>query len=246
MIKLLPILFMSILLSGEMEVDGDLKVTGTIQSADSLNQRIVELEFIIAQLQAQIALLEAQMSFIGQDLNNADCAGVVGGSAYLDDCYICSGGTSSHVANEEIDVCGICFGDAILENECIQTVTDIDGNTYETIIMNNRRWMAENLRVTHYNDGEEILYISDNEEWVECHDSNCPGAYCNPNNYEGNVETHGRLYNKYTVWHGGICPEGYKLPSNTDIDQLRTALGDEEGIILKDDVHWNGTNEIPQ
>jgi len=33
MIKLLPILFMSILLSGEMEVDGDLKVTGTVDAS---------------------------------------------------------------------------------------------------------------------------------------------------------------------------------------------------------------------
>ena len=32
MTKLLPILFMSILLSGEMEVDGNLKVTGTVES----------------------------------------------------------------------------------------------------------------------------------------------------------------------------------------------------------------------
>ena len=51
------LLISSICLTQEMEVDGDLKVTGTIQSADSLNQRIADLELQISQLQLQIAYL---------------------------------------------------------------------------------------------------------------------------------------------------------------------------------------------
>ena len=50
---LLIILSMSILLSAELEVDGDLKVTGTIQN-DSLAQ-------VIANLQAQITAMQVQL-----------------------------------------------------------------------------------------------------------------------------------------------------------------------------------------
>ena len=40
-----------------------------------------------------------------------DCAGVVAGSAYLDDCGICVGGTTGLVPNLDKDTCGVCFGD---------------------------------------------------------------------------------------------------------------------------------------
>ena len=59
---LLPILFMSILLSGEMEVAGDLKVTGTIQ-----NQTIDSLLQVIAGLQAQLAAMQAQIDAMQVD-----------------------------------------------------------------------------------------------------------------------------------------------------------------------------------
>jgi len=52
MTKLLPLLFMSILLSAEMEVDGNLKVTGTVESTT-----IDSLKAVIAELQAQLAAL---------------------------------------------------------------------------------------------------------------------------------------------------------------------------------------------
>ena len=58
---LLLILSMSILLSGELEVDGDLKVTGTIEGTiknDSLAQVIANLQAQITALQAQVAHME--------------------------------------------------------------------------------------------------------------------------------------------------------------------------------------------
>ena len=50
---LLLILSMSILLSAEMEVDGNLKVTGTVESTT-----IDSLKAVIAELQAQLATLQ--------------------------------------------------------------------------------------------------------------------------------------------------------------------------------------------
>lgn len=40
-----------------------------------------------------------------------DCTGKVNGTAFKDDCGICSGGTSGHIANSDRDNCGVCFGD---------------------------------------------------------------------------------------------------------------------------------------
>ena len=53
---------------------------------------------------------------IGPD---ADCAGVCFGQAFLDDCDVCSGGTSGHIGNSDQDVCGVCFGENIDEDGAI-------------------------------------------------------------------------------------------------------------------------------
>ena len=57
--KLIILLFSSLLFSGELEVDGDLKVTGTIQAST-----IDSLKAVIADLQAQLAALQGESNAI--------------------------------------------------------------------------------------------------------------------------------------------------------------------------------------
>ena len=45
------------------------------------------------------------------------------------------------------------------------TVTDYDGNVYETVLIGEQLWMAENLEVTHYRHGDEIPNITNNGDW---------------------------------------------------------------------------------
>jgi uncharacterized protein (TIGR02145 family) len=58
------------------------------------------------------------------------------------------------------------------------TVTDIDGNVYNTIKIDTQVWMAENLKVEHYNDGSPIPIISDDILWA----ADIDGAMCYYNN----------------------------------------------------------------
>ncbi len=47
---------------------------------------------------------------VNESTGTPDCNGVVGGTAFIDDCGVCSGGNTGHVANSDKDACGVCFG----------------------------------------------------------------------------------------------------------------------------------------
>ena len=104
-------------------------------------------------------------------------------------------------------------------------VEDPDGNFYSTVLIGNQCWMKENLRTTHYADGEEIPFSS--ATYVEA------AHYFYPGGNDNNVEAYGLLYNWNAAMHGenytnnsaptgvqGICPDGWHLPSYAEINTL--------------------------
>jgi len=54
------------------------------------------------------------------------------------------------------------------------TLTDIDGNIYKWVVIGNHRWMAENLRVTHYRNGIQISNVTSQNTW----ETTTSGARC--------------------------------------------------------------------
>ena len=52
----------------------------------------------------------------------------------------------------------------------LSSVTDIDGNTYQIIKICDQWWMAENLRVTHYRNGDSIPNVTVDATWAELGD----------------------------------------------------------------------------
>ena len=84
-------------------------------------------------------------------------------------------------------------------------VTDIDGNVYKTVKIGNQWWMAENLKVTHYSNGDSIPNVSDGKEWS----SLSSGAYSHLENDINNTSIYGLYYNWFSaVDERGVCPEG--------------------------------------
>ena len=91
----------------------------------------------------------------------------------------------------------------------VPTVTDVEGNVYNTVKIGNQCWMKENLRTTHFVDGNPIfsgdLYsaISDTISYY----------YESPDSVIPLVER-GLLYNWLAA--NNVCPTGWHLPTNAE------------------------------
>ena len=119
------------------------------------------------------------------------------------------------------------------------TVTDFDGNVYNTITIGTQTWMAENLKVKHYRNGEAITNVKDNTDWGNL----STGAYCDVNDTSSYCATYGLLYNWYTVVDSrNLCPTGWHIPSSDEWTTLTTYLGGDNiaGDKLKEvgNAHW--------
>lgn len=135
-------------------------------------------------------------------------------------------------------VSSIVFG-----QENTKTVTDINGNSYNTVTVGTQVWMASNLKTTKYNDGKNIPNVTVDGTW----ETLTTGAYCWYNNDEATYKaTYGALYNWYAVNTGKLCPVGWHVPTDAEWATLSSYLGGESvaGGKLKETgtKHWTSPN----
>ena len=139
------------------------------------------------------------------------------------------------------------------------TVTDIDGNVYNTVQIGNQCWMKENLRTTHYSDSTSIpegTTLSSTEPY-----------YYDNSNSEIPLLERGYLYNWSAVMHGtdgsstnpsrvqGICPTGWHVPSDAEWSQLTQYVSEQDNCRCSNDqtyitkalasnTYWNTSTNI--
>lgn len=95
--------------------------------------------------------------------------------------------------------------------------TDIDGNAYRTVVIDDKVWFAENLKVKRFQNGDAIPLVSDSATWSVL---TGPGmcSYRNDTTYDC---PYGKLYNHYVVSdQRNPCPAGWRVPSMTDLYDL--------------------------
>ena len=119
----------------------------------------------------------------------------------------------------------------------ITPVTDIEGNIYKTVIIDTEVWMAENLKVTKFNDNVDITLVSDAAEWIGLTN---PGFCWYNNDPDFNKPVYGALYNWYAASSANICPTGWHAATNDEYDAMEVSLG-----LAQADINiwgWRGTD----
>jgi len=144
----------------------------------------------------------------------------------------------------------ILDGDDVCE-EFTDVCVDIDGNIYGTVQIGDQLWMAENLKTTHYNNGDEIQYVESESSEPDIWEDLSTGAYAMYPTDEDAVsqstcgdncaDVYGNLYNWYAVDDGGLCMEGWHVPSDEEFMELEMFLGMSESEA--NSTGYRGTNE---
>ena len=123
-----------------------------------------------------------------------------------------------------------------IDNAQIGSITDVDGNTYNSLAYGNQAWTVENAEVVTYRDGTSIPQVTANDDWAAL----TTGAWC----YYENDVTKGKLYNWYAVMgiHDAIettpnkefAPEGWHVPSDAEWTTL-------EEYLIANEYNYDGT-----
>ncbi|PLX00877.1 MAG: hypothetical protein C0591_00430 [Marinilabiliales bacterium] len=134
------------------------------------------------------------------------------------------------------------------------TVTDADGNTYNTVTIGTQVWLKENLKTTKYNDGSPIPHEPNGWDWMGL---TTPAYTWYEDDYEQFGTVYGALYNWYVCdpasnGNKNVCPAGWHVPSKDEFNILLEYLGGsaiaggkmkEAGTEHWQDVNVGATNE---
>jgi uncharacterized protein (TIGR02145 family) len=143
---------------------------------------------------------------------------------------------------------GISYGEEMVFKTTINTgsakVIDYDGNLYDTVTIGKQIWLKQNLKVTHYNNGDLIpLFPTKTVEGTGYR------GYYTTLGYDSAsyAPIYGALYNYYAVVDSrNLCPAGWFVPSYDDWNTLFNYLGGigKAGDKLKESgtTHWPSPN----
>jgi uncharacterized protein (TIGR02145 family) len=167
-----------------------------------------------------------------------------GTGSYVSNMTALSPSTIYHVRAYATNSTGTVYGNqqTFTTTATSQTVTDIDGNTYNTVQIGTQVWMSENLKTSRYRNGGSIPYVVGNSDWQAL----TTGAWSYYDHDASNNAVYGKLYNWYSTQGDTLCPTGWGVPTDTAWTTLTTYLGGESvaGGKMKSTGtdYWNDPN----
>lgn len=116
----------------------------------------------------------------------------------------------------------------------------------ETVTIGQQVWLARNLAATHFANGDPIPRITDSALWVAAGANGQPAQSAYDND-EDRIARDGLLYNYAAISDPrGLCPKGFRIPTDVDWTALETALGkDVAAYRLKTRQFWPDTENGP-
>ena len=148
-------------------------------------------------------------------------------------------GTDTTSNNEGTEVAEFPCADDISWNDQITygTVTDIENNTYKTIVIGSQEWMAENLKTRSFNNGDSVSLANEVDSWVALNNQSKPAcSWYTEERDSMNIDyssCYGLSYNGFVIDDTReICPVGWHVPNYDDVLELEYYIIDSLGFAV--------------
>ncbi len=116
------------------------------------------------------------------------------------------------------------YGEAIKPDKQETEMYQIQKPPIKEMKIGNQIWMAENLNVDKFRNGDLIPEAKTDEEWITADENNQP-AWCYINNDPATANNFGKLYNWPAVADPrGLAPEGWHIPNDMEWEKLDLAF----------------------
>lgn len=185
---------------------------------------------------------------INPTIANTIVAGGTGTGSFVSNLTGLTAGTTYHIRAYATNSIGTAYGnDVVFTTTPLPnfgaTITDYNGNVYDTITIGTQTWMKQNLKVTNYRNGDAVPMVLDPTAWAAL----SSGAYCYYDANMSYIDTYGRLYNYFVVSDTrNICPTNWHVPFDIEWTTLKNYLGGVSiaGGKIKETgtSHWNNPN----
>lgn len=126
---------------------------------------------------------------------------------------------------------------------------DHEGNKYKTVKLGTQTWMAENLNVQSFRNGDLIPQAKTAEEWMKA-DLALKPAWCYYDNDPANGPKYGKLYNWWAIIDPrGLAPAKWHIPNDEEWTRVTLFLGGNKIAAqkMKHNIGWPtkgaGTNK---
>lgn len=188
------------------------------------------------------------------DTNDVVCHNSLGTGQYLSYISGLSPNTSYYVRSYVINGLGVFYGNQIQFSTNSQTtfcppgLVDYDGIAYNIVQIGNQCWMKENLRTSHYSNGDVLV---DGTNAGSTNNDYSTKYYFDYNDDPANSVFYGKLYTWAAVMNGssgsntvpsgvqGVCPTGWHVPSDEEWKILEGTVDSQYGY---PDTEWFGTS----
>ena len=135
------------------------------------------------------------------------------------------------------------YDNITIVNNCPYHMIDYDHNVYNVVQVGTQCWMKENLNVTHYSDGTELVNGAGAGNITNDYTTK---YYFNYGDNASSIERYGKLYTWNSMMNGnpivnsgnpvqGVCPTGWHVPSTTEWNEL---LGNADSQYESNSSEW--------